>query len=214
MAGAFLYKAELAFRRAVPEPAKLLWRAARLMRFAPPAAPEIPGELLKDCKVLSNRFEMLDHVPPGGVICELGTQRGHFAKAILGRCAPQALHLVDVTFSLCEADVLRDPVVTAHEMMTTDYHAGAPEGGFDMIYVDADHSYEAVRADAFAAMTKVKPGGLLAFNDFARIIRPGLGQFGVHQAVCEFMVAHRWPMAYFCMNGEALYDVALRRPVQ
>lgn len=43
-------------------------------------------------------------------------------------------------------------------------------------------------------------------------MRPGLGLLGVHQAVCEFAVAGGWPFAFFCLDGEALYDVALRRP--
>jgi SAM-dependent methyltransferase len=208
-----LYRTELAVRRAVPEPLKAVWRAARLLRSAPPAAPELPAELLDECRVLSTRMHMLDQLGKGGVLCELGTQRGLFAKEILARTAPRELHLVDITFSLCDAELLKNPVIHPHEMMTTSYLATAPDAHFDMVYVDADHSYEAVRADAAAAASKVKPGGLLAFNDFARIIRPGLGQFGVHQAVCEFMVEHRWPMAFFCMNGEALYDVALRRPL-
>jgi hypothetical protein len=53
---------------------------------------------------------------------------------------------------------------------------------------------------------------MLVFNDFARIVRPGFGVFGVHQAVCEFAVRSGWPVAFLCLNGEALYDIALRKP--
>jgi hypothetical protein len=81
-----------------------------------------------------------------------------------------------------------------------------------MIYVDADHGYQAVRDDIAGAAPKVKPGGYLIFNDFARIIRPGFGVLGVHQAVCEFAATNGWPVAFFCLQGEALYDIALRRP--
>jgi hypothetical protein len=66
--------------------------------------------------------------------------------------------------------------------------------------------------DIAAAKGRVRPGGLLIFNDFARIVRPGFGVFGVHQAVCEFLAADGWPVAFFCFQGEALYDIALRRP--
>jgi len=102
-------------------------------------------------------MHMLDQVPKGGVLCELGTQRGLFAKEIIARTAPRELHLVDITFELCDADLLKLPIINAHEMMTTAYLATAPDAHFDMIYVDADHSYEAVRDDAEAAMSKVKP---------------------------------------------------------
>ena len=50
------------------------------------------------------------------------------------------------------------------------------------------------------------------FNDFARIVRPGFGVYGVHQAVCEFAAAEGWPVAFLCLSGEANYDIALRRP--
>lgn len=207
------YRASLVVRRLLPESVKLGWRAVRLLAMAAPAsAPALPQHLLDDCRVLSDRLRMLDHVPQGGVICELGTLKGDYSRAILERTQPRALHLVDVTFEACAADVLAHPAVTRHEMLTTTYLAGCADECFDMIYVDADHSYAAVSADIAAAAPKVKRGGLLAFNDFARIIRPGLGQFGVHQAVCEFMARENWPMVFFCMNGEALYDVALRRP--
>ncbi len=212
MTGSRTYRAELALRRAIPEPVKAVVRVLRLLKPPPPGAPEIPQELLSGCVMLANRAALLDHVPKGGVICELGTQRGAFAREILARAEPAELHLVDVSFAACDPSVMADPRVSAHEMLTTAFLPGCADARFDMIYVDADHTHAAVKADIAAAKQKVKPGGLLAFNDFARIVRPGLGQFGVHQAVCEFMVEEGWPMAFFCMNGEALYDVALRRP--
>ena len=79
-----------------------------------------------------------------------------------------------------------------HETTTVAYLGSSAEPDFDWIYVDADHGYEAVVADIARAKGRVKPGGLLVFNDFARIVRPGFGVFGVHQAVCEFAVAEGW----------------------
>lgn len=90
--------------------------------------------------------------------------------------------------------------------------AGFPDATFDWIYIDADHSYAGVAQDAAAAASKVRPGGFLVFNDFAHI-DPYLGSYGVHRAVVEFAVAHRWPFAWFAYEAHALYDVALRRPL-
>jgi predicted O-methyltransferase YrrM len=161
---------------------------------------------------MSDRIEMLRRLPKGGRVCELGTFQGDFARFILDTVAPEELHLVDVSFAACRRDVLDHPSVRRHETTTTAYLAASEAADFDWIYVDADHGYEAVVADITAAKGRVKPGGLLVFNDFARIVRPGFGVFGVHQAVCEFAAAEGWPVAYLCLNGEALYDVALRRP--
>lgn len=207
------YRAELRLRRLLPEGVKSLGRLARLaFQPPPPSAPDIPQAQLDGCRLVSSRWEMLRHFPKGGRVCELGTWRGDFAWQILDIVAPEELHLVDVSFALCRADVLADARVRRHEMMTTAFLDGPEAGAFDWIYVDADHSYEAVVADIAAALPRVKPGGMLVFNDFARIVRQGFGVFGVHQAVTEFAVRSGWPVAFFCLNGEALYDIALRRP--
>jgi hypothetical protein len=195
-----LYRLELAIRRVLPEGFKTLWRLGRLaVHPIPPPAPPIPQAQLEGCQLLTNRIEMLRRLPQGGVIAEIGTFRGDFARAILDIMAPEKLHLADVTFSLCRADVLADPRVEHHEGLSVPFLASRADASFDMIYVDADHGYDAVR-------------GFLVVNDFARIIRRGFGVLGVHQAVCEFAAQSGWPVAFFCLEGEALYDIALRRP--
>ena len=208
-----VYRLELALRRYLPERIKSALRLGRLaMQPVPPPAPQIPQAQLNGCQLLCNRYEMLRSLPQAGIIAEIGTYRGSFARIMLDTMAPTRLHLADITFSLCRADVLADPRVERHEGTSLAFLNSRADASFDMIYVDADHGYDAVRADAAAAAPKVKPGGFLVFNDFARIIRPGFGVLGVHQAVCEFAVASGWPVAFFCLEGEALYDIALRRP--
>jgi hypothetical protein len=213
MTGSRGYRAELLLRRTVPEGLKMLARLARLaFQPPPPPAPPIPQAQLEGCVLLADRSEMLLRLPKGGRVCELGTYRGDFARMILDIVQPQDLHLVDVTFALCRPDVLDHPAVHRNETTTTAFLGASAAADFDWIYVDADHGYEAVAADIAAAKGRVKPGGLLVFNDFARIVRPGFGVFGVHQAVCEFAAAEGWAVAYLSLNGEALYDIALRRP--
>lgn len=208
------YRTQLALRRLLPERLKMLGRLARLaFQPPPPPAPPIPQPQLDGCALLTDRLELLHRLPKGGRVCELGTYRGDFARLILQTVQPDELHLVDVSFALCAADVLDHPAVRRHETTTTAYLGTSTAADFDWIYVDADHGYDAVVADIAAARGRVKPGGLLVFNDFARIVRPGFGVFGVHQAVCEFAAAEGWPVAYLSMGGEALYDIALRRPV-
>ena len=213
MARESFYRLELAIRRALPEGLKKLWRLSRLaVQPVPPPAPAIPQAQLDGCQLLTNRIEMLHRLPKGGIVAEIGTYQGDFARAILDIMAPDRLHVADITFSLCRADVLADPRVAKHEGLSVPFLQRLPDASLDMIYVDADHAYDAVRADAAAAAPKVKPGGFLVFNDFARIIRPGFGVLCVHQAVCEFAAESGWSVAFFCMEGEALYDIALKRP--
>jgi SAM-dependent methyltransferase len=204
---------KLHLRRVAPEPVKRLLRLARLaLASPPPAAPELPQSALDGCRVLSSRTAMLDRLPKEGVAIELGVLRGDFSRQILARAMPSVLHLVDIDFGPLASDIRGDPSVRLHRGLTLEVMPGFPDAAFDFIYVDADHSYPAVRRDIGLAVPKLKPGGIIAFNDFARIVRPGLGTFGVHQAVSEFIVERQWEVAYFCFDGEALYDIALRKP--
>jgi hypothetical protein len=62
-----------------------------------------------------------------------------------------------------------------------------PEGYFDFIYIDADHSYKAVNADIVAWWPKLKPCGLFYGHDYFFEEKESLS-FGVPQAVDEFAV--------------------------
>ena len=122
------------------------------------------------------------------------------------------MHLVDLDFSLLDPAVAADARVRKHAGQSHEVLAGFPDQTFDWVYIDADHSYAGTSRDAFAAAAKVKPGGYLVFNDFAHL-DPYLGAYGVHRAVVEFAIAKDWPFAWFAYDGDALYDVALQRPL-
>ena len=49
-------------------------------------------------------------------------------------------------------------------------------GFFDMIFIDADHSYEAVRSDIFAWMPKIKKGGIISGHDYNKAYRTTVGK--------------------------------------
>jgi hypothetical protein len=55
----------------------------------------------------------------------------------------------------------------------------------DFVYLDGNHSYEAVLADLAAWSEVVRPGGMVAGHDFVDYDGP-LGKFGVRSAVIEF----------------------------
>ena len=59
----------------------------------------------------------------------------------------------------------------------------------DFVFVDADHSYEAVRADIQIWWPKIKPGGLLSGHDYDHPYFPG-----VRQAVDEAVAEHGWAL--------------------
>ena len=59
-----------------------------------------------------------------------------------------------------------------------------PPATFNWVYIDADHSYEAVKADLAACRAVLKPGGILAGHDYVN-----MPHFGVIAAVEELIDA-------------------------
>lgn len=197
----------------LPKRVKLLLRAIKLACAPiPPNAPNIPQDLLNNCRVLTSRDYMLELLPHNAIVCEIGVLHGDFSARILDKCAPAAFHLVDLSFATLHTHVKNHTAVKTHTGSSPEILQSFPDNHFDWIYIDGDHTYKGVTADIEIAMHKVKPGGYLVFNDFARITRSGLGTFGVHQAVCEFASEHGWAFTYFCMEKQALYDVCLQKP--
>lgn len=56
----------------------------------------------------------------------------------------------------------------------------APEGYFDLVYIDANHQYKHVKQDILAWMDKIRPGGIIAGHDYS--VWPG-----VEKAVQEIL---------------------------
>lgn len=59
-----------------------------------------------------------------------------------------------------------------------------PSGSAAVVYVDGDHSYDAVRHDAFEAARIVKPGGFVLFDDYGHADYPEISE-----AVHDFLQA-------------------------
>ena len=62
-------------------------------------------------------------------------------------------------------------------------------GAFDLVFIDADHDYDAVRGNIHAALPLLAAGGLLAFHDYRKFPGEHDGRWdeGVTQAVDELL---------------------------
>lgn len=197
-------------KRMAPAPLRRAYRLVRALRSVPTYR-YLPPELVDGGRLCASRYWLLDHLPHDAVVAELGTYKGDFARDIMTRAKPRALHLVDLNYGSFDATGLDGPNVVRHTGRTTDVVSRFEDEQFDWIYIDADHRYEAVLADAEISAPKVKPGGYLVFNDFAHI-DPNLGRYGVHQGVSEFILKYRWQVAFLALDAAGLYDIAIRKP--
>ncbi len=167
------------------------------------------------CRVFESREAMLEIIPTGGVIAELGVQEGFFARLILERLKPAEYHGFDINLNQLRFDklpTLRAPNAHFHKGDSSTELSMFPDASFDMIYIDGDHRYEGVRADAMMALRKIKPRGHLLFNDYTTWSPLENCEYGVMRVVHELCDEHGWIMAALGLHVMGYHDVALRRP--
>jgi SAM-dependent methyltransferase len=203
---------EMRARALVPGRARTVLRALRSLAATQPSQP-LPAELIRDCRFCASRVALLEELPHGGMVAELGTYKGDFAREIVARSRPRELHLIDIDYSQFDPSGLAEPQVRRHRGLAHEVIATFPDSTFDWVYVDADHSYAGALTDARAAAPKIKPGGFIVFNDFAHADPHG-GRYGVHRAVVDFAIESGWPFRFFAYEVMALYDVALGKPMR
>lgn len=190
--------------------------AAAKGRYHHPA-PELTAAKLADCQLLPNRYALLDKLPQGGVMAEIGVDRGDFSEQILLRCKPDRLHLFDIDSTrlqnsavLGEIDRV-EPRIQMHVGDSSSNMSLMPDASFDMIYVDGDHAYDGVVRDIKASLPKIKPGGALIFNDYAVWSPVGMFHCGVARAVHEFCRDNPWKFRYMALQTMLYNDVMLVR---
>ena len=185
-------------------------------RYHHPAA-ELPTAKLADCQVLPNRFELLEKVAKGGVMAEVGVDTGDFSLRILNTCNPEKLHLFDIDISRLSNPTILKGLEDGSGRLKT--HVGdsstnmskMPDAYFDMVYLDGDHEYEGVMRDIMAVLPKMKPDGVILFNDYAVWSATSMFHCGVARAVHELCLNHPWKFRYIALQTMMYNDVMLVR---
>lgn len=162
---------------------------------------------------ITNRYQqvilsLLAMQKKDGVIVELGAWIGGGALIMAPYLThPQSYHAVD-TFNADampdayikralqgkkQIDIFNDNTaplkekVVVHQGYTTDVAAAWPKNlKIDLLFIDADHKYEAVRADWLNWSPLVKTGGIIAFHDYYVTFKGGAP--GVRQWVDNSIV--------------------------
>jgi len=146
---------------------------------------------------LKNRTELAKHFAELGFRkgAEVGVFQGYYSMVLLDNIPNLNLLCVDSWTSATgwgqRRNVAAYPV--AKKNLSRYYHATILKGDstnvaklitddtLDFVYIDADHSYEAVKADINAWVPKVKNGGIIAGHDYFTH-----RTLGVIEAVDEF----------------------------
>ena len=197
------YKLDLMFKR--------LKNAPNFIFRKPVSSPQLPWKLLENCKLVHNKYALLDVLPKEGKVAELGVLRGRYSKEICRVNKPQELHLIDIDFNHFE-EFNTETTLIRKNMKSWDALEEYKDNYFDWIYIDGDHSYEGVCKDINVSTRKLRSGGYLVFDDFSYGSWSNGNKFGVHRAVSKFLCAERWEVSYFAFAPTAGYNIAIRKP--
>jgi predicted O-methyltransferase YrrM len=178
-------------------------------------ATAVPQELLSNCRLLTDRYELIRRMPNQGDVVEVGTQTGQFAKFILNTHPDLILKTIDIDYSRFAKDELQ-PFIDSGRLTTIEGSSWEelekfPEDHFSWVYVDASHYYDHVKKDLEAARYRVKVGGYIVCNDYANWSPFEAAPYGVLQAVNEFLRGGDFEVSYFALHPFAYHDIALRR---
>jgi Methyltransferase domain len=194
---------------------------------------DLQQHCVASARVFATRVDALSFWPQQAVVAELGVAFGDFTQLILERAAPRSFDAYDI-FVLHEHATMMGRNTketfngkTHRQWYETRFRREIELGQirvfegdgaeqilrstgplYDVIYIDADHSETAVQRDVDASIQRLRPGGLLVFNDYVRFDRYGR-TVGVIPVVNDLCCILGWRVEYVALEREGHLDVAL-----
>ena len=169
---------------------------------------ELEDKHLENCKVVSNRINLLDYLPKESVCAELGVLDGKYTKEIISRTNPTELVLVDIDSDI--ENVIKGDSVEVMNTFEDNY--------FDWVYIDTDHSYELTKKELEVCSRKVKDDGYIALHDyiwydyFNSILDDSDIYFGVVKAVNEFILSREdYEVKYLTLESGMYNTIVIRK---
>lgn len=150
---------------------------------------------------IKHRVDLNKLIPKNPTVAEIGVAEGNLSLTILQEWKPSKLYLVDLWESRAElpGDVSSpqgwhdknyntmlakiEPFknkVTVLRGFSVEMASRVKDNSLDLIHIDACHSYDCVKADLNAWVSKVKKGGIVSGHDYAN------NDYGVGQAVNDY----------------------------
>jgi predicted O-methyltransferase YrrM len=198
---------------------KFLFRLLQMLwsqRFPKHIEVDLEHKHVQNCTVLAHRLELLNRLPKGSIVAELGVEHGLFSKEILERCQPAELVLVDTWPDVriketCIANTQMSDNVFLQQTTSVIYLKTQSENSLDWVYIDTDHTYKTTKEELEAAAKAVKPGGFICGHDYTSISYSGLRRYGVVEAVNEFCVQYGYEFIYLTSETTRHVSYALRK---
>lgn len=187
---------------------------------------EVPQSLLNDAKLLQNREAPLKLLPKKGRAAEIGVAYGEFSKKILENMQPDVFYAIDMYmqkegfwggkefvaypdghlgwYKNEFSDLIDKGIVKIKQGISWNVLASFPDDYFDYIYLDAAHDYASVKKDITQIIKKIKPDGIIQFNDYY------LKCLGVIAAANEMIKETRSKILYYCIYPDGNADIVVQ----
>ncbi|MEJ0106510.1 MAG: class I SAM-dependent methyltransferase [Bacteroidota bacterium] len=197
--------------------------------------PQLPSYLFENSRICNSREDVLQWLPKGGIIAEVGVGYGFFSALLLQWLTPQKFIAID-TFAFTEdTEPWKQTILKDSNLSHKDYykkrfqdeiekgqveiHTGLswemleklPDKSLDYVYLDAGHSYEEVVKDIAQVKKKIKDTGIIQFNDYTLFDAFAFTPYGVPKAVHEFMIAENYELLFLCLHQQFFCDVVVRK---
>lgn len=188
---------------------------------------------------IRDRVHLLSFFPKHIKVAEIGVQAGVYSESLSNVLQPDELCLIDCWKVLEDQE---DPVRNYWAQQYTDQQAQDrcyaivkekfannsnvkvikefskeasqlfPDEYFDLVYIDANHTYQSVSADLELWFPKVKKGGILAGHDYFNDAQdmPWTHFFGIVPAVNEFVKKHNLSIDYITVESIPSYAITVR----
>jgi len=188
-------------------------------RYAADAAKPAPH---RNAGLLPDRGELLYRLPHGGVGAEIGAAFGDFTGEILKKNVPRELYLIDAWDTPRYQDGLaqikskfRDILENGRLHIVQGYStvrlAEFPNGFFDWVYIDTNHSFETTWEELVISHLKVKQAGRIAGHDFCTGNVVDAIAYGVVEACTKFCKDFHWQFEYLTMESHGHFSFSLKR---
>jgi hypothetical protein len=158
-------------------------------------------------------------------ILEIGVFKGEFLDYIVNNCDYVSVDGVDLfegatgsgdvdgnNFTMCNLEksfldlsekYKENPAIRIIKSNSNSFLQSQKDDSYDIIYIDADHSYEGTKQDLINSFNKIKDGGYIMGHDYEMNMNKAKQyyHFGVKQAVEEFCINYKQTILSKAMDG-------------
>jgi hypothetical protein len=155
---------------------------------------KLPDGMFWD-KDIEEYRKIINEVPDGGTICEIGTWKGRSLCSIAHLIKKKKLNVIAIdTFAGATNEPIQMALAaqqgveeaflanmtrfglnpTIWKTTSTEALPMVPDHSLDLCFIDANHSYESVKEDVTNWELKVKPGGIIGGHDYNGEAWPGV----------------------------------------